>query len=87
MKNDVIPSADDFLDEMDRTRIADRRKRIFYSVIFWLLAVYLACIGAYYLGFVPIRIGAGVLILGIVITIIREVLASRRYRMPDEAYE
>lgn len=86
-KNDGIPTADDFLDEMDRTRSADRRKRLFYSVIFWLLVTYLACIGAYYMGFIPIRVGAAVLGIGILITIVREVLASRKYRMPDEFYE
>ena len=85
--NEKIPSADDFLDEMDRTRIADRRKRLGYSVVFWLLAVYLACVAAYYYGLVPIRIGIAVLVNGIIVTIVREVLAARRYRMPDEAYE
>lgn len=35
--DDKIPSAEQFLDEMDRTRLADRRKRIIYSIIFWLL--------------------------------------------------
>ncbi len=85
--NEKIPSADDFLDEMDRTRIADRRKRLGYSAVFWLLAVYLACVAAYYYGLVPIRIGIAVLVIGIIVTIVREVLAARRYRMPDEAYE
>ncbi|MBQ8076494.1 MAG: hypothetical protein IJ237_11015 [Oscillospiraceae bacterium] len=85
--NDRIPTADDFLDEMDRTRRADRRRRLGYSAVFWLLAVYLACIAAYYFGFVPIRIGIAVLIIGILITTIREILASRKYRMPDEFYE
>ena len=85
--NEKIPSADDFLDEMDRTRIADRRKRLGYSAVFWLLAVYLACVAAYYYGLVPIRIGIAVLVNGIIVTIVREVLAARRYRMPDEAYE
>ncbi len=85
--NEKIPSADDFLDEMDRTRIADRRKRLGYSAVFWLLAVYLACVAAYYYGLVPIRIGIAVLVIGIIVTIVREVLAARRYRMPEEAYE
>ncbi len=85
--NEKIPSADDFLDEMDRTRIADRRKRLGYSAVFWLLAVYLACVAAYYYGLVPIRIGIAVLVIGIIVTTVREVLAARRYRMPDEAYE
>ena len=85
--NDSIPSADDFLDEMDRTRRADRRRRIFYSVIFWLLVVYLSLISAYYIGLVPIRVGIAVLIIGIIVTVVREVLASRKYRMPDEYYE
>ena len=85
--NEKIPSADDFLDEMDRTRIADRRKRLGYSAVFWLLAVYLACVAAYSYGLVPIRIGIAVLVIGIIVTIVREVLAARRYRMPDEAYE
>ena len=85
--NEKIPSADDFLDEMDRTRIADRRKRLGYSAVFWLLAVYLACVAADYYGLVPIRIGIAVLVIGIIVTIVREVLAARRYRMPDEAYE
>ena len=85
--NEKIPSADDFLDEMDRTRIADRRKRLGYSAVFWLLAVYLACVAAYYYGLVPIRIGIAVLVIGIIVTIVREVLAGRRYRMPDEAYD
>ena len=85
--NDSIPSADDFLDEMDRTRRSDRRRRIFYSVIFWLLVVYLSLISAYYIGLVPIRVGIAVLIIGIIVTVVREVLASRKYRMPDEYYE
>ena len=85
--NDSIPSADDFLDEMDRTRRSDRRMRIFYSVIFWLLVVYLSLISAYYIGLVPIRVGIAVLIIGIIVTVVREVLASRKYRMPDEYYE
>ena len=85
--NASIPSADDFLDEMDRTRRADRRRRIFYSVIFWLLVVYLSLISAYYIGLVPIRVGIAVLIIGIIVTVVREVLASRKYRMPDEYYE
>ena len=85
--NDSIPSADDFLDEMDRTRRADRRRRIFYSVIFWLLVVYLSLISAYYIGLVPIRVGIAVRIIGIIVTVVREVLASRKYRMPDEYYE
>lgn len=85
--NASIPSADDFLDEMDRTRRSDRRRRIFYSVIFWLLAVYLSLISAYYIGLVPIRVGIAVLIIGIIVTVVREVLASRKYRMPDEYYE
>ena len=76
-----------FLDEMDRTRRSDRRRRIFYSVIFWLLAVYLSLISAYYIGLVPIRVGIAVLIIGIIVTVVREVLASRKYRMPDEYYE
>lgn len=85
--NASIPSADDFLDEMDRTRRSDRRRRIFYSVIFWLLVVYLSLISAYYIGLVPIRVGIAVLIIGIIVTVVREVLASRKYRMPDEYYE
>ena len=85
--NDSIPSADDFLDEMDRTRRSDRRRRIFYSVIFWLLVVYLSLISAYYIGLVPIRVGIAVLIIGIIVSVVREVLASRKYRMPDEYYE
>ena len=85
--NDSIPSADDFLDEMDRSRRSDRRRRIFYSVIFWLLVVYLSLISAYYIGLVPIRVGIAVLIIGIIVTVVREVLASRKYRMPDEYYE
>lgn len=72
---------------MDRTRRSDRRRRIFYSVIFWLLAVYLSLISAYYIGLVPIRVGIAVLIIGIIVTVVREVLASRKYRMPDEYYE
>ena len=76
-----------FLDEMDRTRRSDRRRRIFYSVIFWLLVVYLSLISAYYIGLVPIRVGIAVLIIGIIVTVVREVLASRKYRMPDEYYE
>ena len=82
-----IPSAEAFLDEMDRTRRANRRRRMTYSLIFWLLAVYLACVGAYYIGFVPIRVGIAVLALGIIVTIIQEVLMGRKYRMPDEYYE
>ena len=85
--NASIPSADDFLDEMDRTRRSDRRRRIFYSVIFWLLVVYLSLISAYYIGLVPIRVGIAVLIIGIIVTVVREVLASRKYRMPDEYYK
>ena len=85
--NASIPSADDFLDEMDRTRRSDRRRRIFYSVIFWLLVVYLSLISAYYIGLVPIRVGIAVLIIGIIVTVVREVLASRKYRMPDEYYQ
>ena len=85
--NASIPSADDFLDEMDRTRRSDRRRRIFYSVIFWLLVVYLSLISAYYIGLVPIRVGIAVLIIGIIVTVVREVLASRKYRMPDEYYD
>ena len=85
--NASIPSADDFLDEMDRTRRADRRRRIFYSVIFGLLVVYHSLISAYYIGLVPIRVGIAVLIIGIIVTVVREVLASRKYRMPDEYYE
>ena len=27
------------------------------------------------------------LVLGIIVTVVREVLASRKYRMPDEYYE
>lgn len=85
--DDKIPSAEQFLDEMDRTRLADRRKRIIYSIICWLLIVYIACVAAYYIGVVPIRVGIAVLIIGIIVTVVREVLASRKYRMPDEYYE
>ena len=85
--DDKIPSAEQFLDEMDRTRLADRRKRIIYSIIFWLLGTYLACVVAYYMGIVPIRVGIVLLVLGIIVTVVREVLASRKYRMPDEYYE
>ena len=82
-----IPSADAFLDEMDRTRRASRRKRVTYSIIFWLLAVYIICIWAYYIGLVPIRVGIAVLALGLIVTIVQEVLMGRKYRMPDEYYE
>ena len=81
--DDKIPSAEQFLEEMNRTRLADRRKRLFYSVVFWLLGVYLACVGAYYVGLVPIYVGIAVLIVGVIVTVLREVLASRRCRMPD----
>ena len=32
-------------------------------------------------------LGLPVLLLGILVIIVREIVASRRYRMPDEAYE
>ena len=82
-----IPSADAFLDEMDRTRLADRHRRLTYSVIFWLLAAYIACVAAYYVGVIPIRVGITVLVIGVVVTVVREILAARKYRMPDEYYE
>lgn len=85
--NEKIPSAEQFLEEMNRTRLADLRKRLFYSVVFWLLGVYLACVAAYYIGLVPIRVGIAVLVVGIIVTVVREILGARRYRMPDEYYE
>ncbi len=85
--DEKIPSAEAFLDEMDRTRRAERRKRLIYSLIFWLLGVYLACVVAYYIGVVPIRIGITVLVIGLVVTVVREILVSRKYQMPDEFYD
>ena len=85
--DDKIPSAEQFLEEMARTRSVDRRRRIFYSVIFWLLAVYLACVAAYYFGIVPIYAGIAVLIIGIIATVAREILKAKKYRMPDEYYD
>ena len=85
--DDKIPSAEQFLEEMARTRSADRRRRIFYSVIFWLLAVYLSCVAAYYLGIVPIYAGIAVLVIGIIATVSREILKGRKYRMPDAYYD
>lgn len=156
---DIFPTADDFLDEMDRTLYADRRKRIFYGLLICLLAACLfglmvhefwhislnlveATDGASGLpkgslvitqqergedvgrvlrytkgGSLKFQKGSGltqeqtktlfqrgqmepasgfahavgfglpVLLFGILVVIVRELIVSRRYCMPDEAYE
>lgn len=81
--NELIPGSVDFLKEMDRYRRAKRRKRLTTGLIFWALATGLAYLLAQYLGYDPVRIGAAVLGAGLLITIVREGVASRKYRMPD----
>ena len=157
--NDVFPSEDDFLDEMDRTLVAERRRRIFRGLLLWFCVACLAGLMINAFGHVSVNLveatdgasglpagslviaqqkrgestgkvlrftdggslhfqrgskltaeqtaalfrrgqmqsaagfvqafglGLPVLLLGILVIIIREIFAVRRYQMPEEAYE
>ena len=84
---DPIPSADDVLDEMERTAAAECWKRVFRVILFWLFIAWLAGTIVVFFGYEPVRIVAAVLVIGILAIIIRVIAARRRYQLPDEAYE
>ena len=84
---DTIPSEDEFLDEMDRTLCADRRRRILFGILLWLFCAWLIGVIVALLGYDPVKPAIAVLIIGIVVIVVREIITGRRYRLPDEAYE
>ncbi len=84
---DTIPSADDFLDEMKRTIGADRRRRILFGILLWLFAAWFVGVVVALLGYDPVKPAITVLVIGMIVIVVREIVASRRYRLPDEAYE
>ena len=56
---DSIPSADDFLDEMDRTLVAERRKRIFRGILYWFCAACLVGLLVHAFGHISINLVEG----------------------------
>ena len=84
---DSFPSAEDFLEEMDRTRRADRRRRIINGLLFWIFAALITGVVVYAAGYIPYGLAGVVLILGLIVILIREHFAIRRYEMPDDDEE
>ena len=53
---DAFPTTEDFLDEMDRTIVAERRKRIFHGILFWFCAACLTGLLVYAFGHISINL-------------------------------